>query len=106
LRSPCLLGCCYSISSRALIHAIACIEKAKEIGIKSYPEDSVITGYAQTLNKDDFKSNVMSIRRLGVWHPKEAPEIRSRIANFGIYRIAGNWCHDESLAAMRRYVNS
>lgn len=103
---PSLLGCCYSISTRALEHSIKCIEKSVELGIKSYPEDVVITGYAQTLNKDDFTSNIMSIKRLGVWHPIQAPLIRSKIANFGIHRIAGNWCHDESLAAMRTYLNS
>lgn len=103
---PTLLGCCYHISERALRHSIACLNRARDIGITAYPEDTIITGYAQTLREPNFKENIIPLNRLGVWHPTHAPEIRSRIANFGIYRTDGNWCHDSSLAAMTHYLNS
>lgn len=104
--APALYGCCYSVSRRALEHAIACIDKAVNRGIKVFPEDTIITGYAQTLHKDDFKENIVPLKYLGAWHPEKAPKIKSRIGNFGIYRLNGNWCHEQSIAAMREYANS
>lgn len=103
---PTLLGCCYHISRRALEHAIACLSKAEALGVQVFPEDTIITGYAQTLHVSDFKQNIMPLNTLGVWHPVRAPVMRGKIANFGINRIAGNWCHEQSLAAMRQYANS
>lgn len=103
---PTLLGCCYSISRRALEHSIACIDKAMDIGIVNFPEDTIITGYAQTLHRDDFNGNTIPVRHLGVWHPVQAPNIKCRIANFGMYRINGNWCHEQAVLAMREYLNS
>lgn len=103
---PTLLGCCYAISKRAIEHSIACIDKAINVGITNFPEDTIITGYAQTLNKDDFKAHTIPLKNLGVWHPEHAPKMKSSIANFGIYRIGQNWCHALSLEAMNQYLNS
>jgi len=105
-RPPSVLGACYGISARSLEHVIKRVDMAKDFGVTSFPEDAIITSYAQTLAKDDFKSNIMPLSKLGVWHPKIAPVLKHRIANFGIYRIKGDWCHDESLAAMSHYLNS
>jgi hypothetical protein len=106
LRPPALLGCYYSISERALVHALACIKRCPYFGIKRYPEDATITSFAQTLAKDNFKSNIFPIKRLGVWNPSMAPNLKSKVGNFGTFSKKGNWCHEESLAAMRKFANS
>lgn len=103
---PSLLGCCYAVSRRTLEHSIACIDRAAQLGVTDFPEDTVITGYGQTLAKDDFRANILPLKMLGVWHPTKAPIIVSKTANFGIYRINGNWCHQQSIEAMMAYSNS
>jgi hypothetical protein len=103
---PCLLGCFYVISSRALEHASACCSQALKNGVKVFPEDRIITGYAQTLSVGNFKSNIHSVKKLGVWHPTDAPTMKCKVANFGTYRIKDNWVHEKSLAAMRKFANS
>lgn len=108
LHPPNLLGCCYSISRRALQHAIGRIRKASDIGITKFAEDVVITGYAQTMTDAPcFSVNTIPIRRLGVWCPTLAPIINQSApaANFGNVRPHGEWHHKEAVDAMRLHLN-
>lgn len=99
------LGCCYSISERALLYAIECLKKLRENGVRTQAEDILITSYANTYRVPDFESRIYSNKLLGVWHPDLAPNIYLSVANFGNHRINGEWAHPSAIEAMRRYAN-
>lgn len=106
-RPPALLGCCYMISKRALMHAITCIEDSPRIGILEFAEDACITGYARTMTGVScFNANIIPLRRLGVWCPVAAPLISQNApaANFGNVRINGEWHHKDAISAMKQHL--
>ena len=103
---PTLLGCAYGISRQALEHVIPCIYNAVSSGYMRFPEDGVITGFAQTLRNPSFRSNILNLKDIGLWHPSKNPRPQGAVINFGNFRNNIDWCTDASLSAMREYLNS
>jgi hypothetical protein len=97
-----MVGCFYAASKKSLEHAYACIKDCEGMGVRNFSEDVLITGYASQTKGANVKR--LSNKLISVWHPTIAPNPKKLLANFGNYRVNGDWHHKDALASMAAYA--